>query len=299
MLAAKLLRKKFLLKVVGDYAWEQYQVGGAPFIAPELFQKFKKRKFSLITEIRIFVERFVARQADEVIVPSGYLKNIVSMWGVPLFKKNIIEERIMVISNSFEPPKIVFTKEEVQKELGLDGKIIFSAGRLVPWKGFVTLIEIMKDEAQAKLLIAGDGPDRKKLETMIDDLKLQDRVVLLGNLARAEVLKYLRASDLFVLNTGYEGFSHQILEALAMGCPIITTRVGGNTDIIADEKNGLLVNYNDKLALKTGIARLFNDDVLRERLADNGLHGDYAADRFTKERMINWLEGVLKLLPLS
>lgn len=284
LLVAKLFRKKFLLKVVGDYAWEQYQVGGAPFITPD---KFQNKKFDLLTEMRRKIERSVALRADKVIVPSEYLKTIVTMWGVP-------EKNIIVIYNSFE-----LDRDAASGAIKKTGKMIFSAGRLVPWKDFSALIEIMPDilkkVPEVELIIAGGGPEMENLKSKVKNLKLDNKIQLLGNLPRAKVQDYLEAADVFVLNTGYEGLSHMLLEVLAVGVPIVTTNVCGNPEIIEDGKNGLLVGYNDKPALTQAIIRILTDEKLRSDLIQNG-KGEYSLGRFKKENMIGGLIKVLKSL---
>ena len=86
--AAFILRKKFLLKVVGDYAWEQHQQrNGASFFTPDDFQK---EKLDFFTEFQRKIQKFVARQANLIITPSNYLKKIVGMWGVDSNKIRVI-----------------------------------------------------------------------------------------------------------------------------------------------------------------------------------------------------------------
>ena len=281
MFAAKLLRKKFILKVVGDYAWEQYQQEEvAPFITPEEFQN---GRYSIVTQTRKWVERIVAKSADKIIVPSNYLKKIVTMWGVK-------EKNIKVIYNTFTSSKITESKKELREEFGLEGSIVFSAGRLVPWKGFELLIDAIKDIPNVKLFIVGDGPDKEKLSKKIKELSLDKKIKLTGRLEQNELLKKIKASDLFVLNTGYEGLSHQLLEVMSVGTPIITTNVGGNPEVIENAKDGILVSYNDKESLKSAIK-----DILK-----NGKMEEYAKNAvkklslFGKERMIKETITVLK-----
>jgi glycosyltransferase involved in cell wall biosynthesis len=281
VLAAKLLRKKFILKVVGDYAWEQYQQEeGVHFVTPEEFQN---GKYSVVTQTRKWIERTVARKADNIVVPSNYLKKIVTMWGVK-------ESKIKVIYNAFTPKAEMELKTQLREEFGFEGDIIFSAGRLVPWKGFELLIDIMKDLPDVKLFIVGDGPEKQKLNKKIEDLHLGSRVKLIGRLEQDELLKRIKAADLFVLNTGYEGLSHQLLEVMSVGTPIITTNVGGNPEVIESGKEGVLVDYNDKNALKSAIK-----DILK-----NGKGEEYAKEAvkklslFEKERMIEETINVLK-----
>lgn len=252
LLAAKILRKKFYLKVVGDYAWEQESVKN-PSSASERLEDFQERTYGFKTELLKKLERFVAHRAEKVIVPSEYLNRIILLWGVP-------QERIAVIYNGFTPLRIIERKEELRKKLFLGGYTIISVGRLVPWKGFSALIEIMPHLLgripDAKLLIAGEGPDKTILEDRIKDLHLEQSVTLLGRLPQKDLFEYIKASDVFVLNTAYEGFSHQLLEVMALGTPIITTPVGGNPEIVSDRVQGILVSWNDHMALEEACVML-------------------------------------------
>jgi len=260
MLAAKILRKKFILKVVGDYAWEQFQARGEKFITPENFQD---KKFDFKTELRRKIQKYVAKNAHKIIVPSQYLKKIVLRWGID-------EDKIKVIYNAFEAPDLKESKDKLRKKLNLSGTVLISAGRLVTWKGFDKLIEIMpeiiKEIPDAKLYIIGSGPELEALELKVKSLKLQDKVILTNQLEHKDTLEYLKAGDVFVLNTGYEGFSHFLLEAMAMEIPIITTNIGGNVELIEDGKNGILAEYNNVEELKKKIIELAKNETLKKEL---------------------------------
>ena len=286
LLAAKVLRRKFILKIVGDYAWEQFQVGGGEFVAPE---KFQTEKYDFVTEARRRTERWVAKRADKIIVPSKYLKKIVLMWGVP-------EEKVSVVYNAFDVPSKGFSKEEARRELGLEGPTLISAGRLVPWKGFGDLVEIMPDLLKKipnlKLVIIGDGPERENLKFKIKNLKLGEQVFLKGQLKHEEVLECLHSGDVFVLNTGYEGLSHQLLEAMAAGIPIVTTDVGGNPELIKNGESGFLVDYADKNELKNAIIDLYGNGELRDKFTVNARQ---KLKEFNTEKMINEIARVLKI----
>ncbi len=283
-LAAKILRKKFILKVVGDYAWEQYQnkkVKKNNNTEFKTIEQFQVEKFDLMTELRRKVQKSVARGAEKVIVPSNYLRKIVSGWGVD-------EDKISVVYNSFDYSVVLEDKSEIRREYGLEGNIIISIGRLVPWKGFGTLIDIMPDIVEnnpdAKLLIIGDGPEKNRLNDKIMKLDVGDNVIMLGKLPNEELLAYLKASDLFVLNTAYEGFSHQLLEVMASGVPVITTNIGGNLEIIEDNKTGIFVGFNDKDAIAEAVLKLLSNKELGRALSEEG---ERVVKNFSKERMIN------------
>lgn len=289
MIASKILKKKFVVKIVGDRAWEQgFQEFGITENLDDFIKNDKEYSGRLKTIKRI--QKRVAENADKIIVPSHYLKNIVKQWGIN-------PDKIVVIYNAFEGANIIETKKEIRDDLYLDNVVITSAGRLVPWKGFGTLIAIIpnliKKFPRIRLLIMGDGPQRKELEKLIKHGGLEDYVELLGDQKKEDLYKYIKASDVFVLNTGYEGLSHQLLEVLSIGTPIVTTNVGGNPEIITNKINGLLIEYNNKKALEQAIERLITDyklagDFIRE--------GKETVKKFNKEEMLNKLIRELKNL---
>jgi len=119
---------------------------------------------------------------------------------------------------------------------------------------------------------------------------IADHVRFLGRLPQEDLARAIKGADIFALNTGYEGFSHQLLEVMALEVPVITTPKGGNTELIEEGATGLLVPYDDKTAIVSGIRRLLESPDLRVRLA----HAAHArALSFTLPRMI---EGVAKVL---
>jgi len=149
----------------------------------------------------------------------------------------------------------------------------------------------MKDFPDLDLLIAGDGPDKKKLEKKIIDLNLLNRVKLLGKIQQEKLLKKIKASDIFVLNTGYEGFSHQLLEVMSVGTPIITTAVGGNLELLENRKEGLLVQFNDKDSLKKAINELISEKETRTFLIENARQ---KVQKFNEKKMLKEIGQILK-----
>lgn len=286
-IASVILRKKFFLKIVGDYAWEQ---GIQRYGVTDLLDTFslEHKKYSVFVRMLKRTQLFVANGAHKVIVPSEYLKKIVSNWGVD-------QEKITVIYNAFNEPRVLQTKEELRKKLNFTGPVIISAGRLVPWKGFDTVIslmtEVIRHAPSTTLIIVGEGPMKNDLE--VEAEKTQDRksIVFTGKMNQPSLFEYIKAADLFVLNTSYEGFSHQILEVLALGTPIITTAVGGNVEIIKNEENGILVPYNDREKLLHAIISLLSDTDKASRLAENGKG---KVKEFSEERMLSQLTQELK-----
>jgi glycosyltransferase involved in cell wall biosynthesis len=148
-------------------------------------------------------------------------------------------------------------------------------------------------QGEISLGIAGDGPDRAILEERISELRktsreldVQNEIVLLGALPHEELLLHIAAADIFVLNTGYEGLSHQLIEAMQARTPIITTPVGGNSELIENGIDGILVSYNDQEGFTRAAKAIFADPKKAEAMAH---HAKIKADAFTEENMLNTL----------
>jgi glycosyltransferase involved in cell wall biosynthesis len=264
--AARWTKKPFIVRIAGDYAWEIAVQTGATYLLLNEFQKSPKSRRIRRLDL---LQRAVARRADALIVPSKYLASIVMGWGV-------VADKIHVIYNGVDLPRIDVSKEDARRHIGISGNIIISAGRLVPWKGFRMLIKLMPQLLQVnqffRLVIVGDGPDMSMLQSVVRNLGLERKVFLVGRKSSDELALFFAAADMFVLNTGYEGFSHQVLEAMQAGVPVITTTAGGNTEVVVQGANGLLVRYNDEFNLVEAMKSLWKQTELRDQIVANGRH---------------------------
>ena len=171
--------------------------------------------------------------------------------------------------------------------------VIISIGRLVKWKGFSTLIdsmpELIRKYPKIQLVIIGDGPLEEDIKYRIQIMRVEQNVLFLKTLTRDRLYAYLRASNLFVLNTNYEGLSHQILEAMSLNVPVITTAVGGNMELIEDGVSGVLVDYDNKAALIQAIRQVLENDEYKEKIISAA---KLKSESFTLTSMI---EGVVKV----
>ncbi|MBY0111024.1 glycosyltransferase family 4 protein [Patescibacteria group bacterium] len=256
MKAAEELKKPLLLKVVGDYAWEQ---GRQRFgVTAPLDEFVKTPQSSSFVRFLQKTQKMVASRAVRIIVPSEYLKMIVSAWGIP-------ETKISVVYNL---PDVSEIGEE--REFGLSSPRVVTVARLVPWKGIQGLMNAVAKARvhipSLSLLIIGDGPDRAQLEAHAKTV-LRENYLFTGALTHKDTLAAMRGSEVFALNTSYEGFSHVLLEAAALGLPIVTTPSGGNRELLTHDENALLVPPESDDALAESLIRILQQPGLRERLS--------------------------------
>ncbi|PIT92532.1 MAG: hypothetical protein COU08_01800 [Candidatus Harrisonbacteria bacterium CG10_big_fil_rev_8_21_14_0_10_42_17] len=262
---AKMIKKPYLVRVTGDYAWEQ---GVQRFGVKEFMNEFQRKAYRGRVNILRKAQRFAVENATYVIAPSEYLAKITAGWGVKC-------EKIKVISNNVEINESGIKKEEIREKIGIakNNFLLVSTGRLVPWKGFATVIDTVQELRQKKkeiqLFIIGDGPDKEKLQQRIKEKNAEQYIFLIGRMPKKTLAQYIEASDIFVLNTAYEGFSHQLIEAMQLGCAIITTRVGGNEELIKNGKTGILIEYNKKEELRNNINKLIESRTMRNKLGEN------------------------------
>ncbi len=274
LIVSKILHKRLVVKVSDDYCWHQAQIKKVTKKSIDDWQQnpsFNDSNLLVNFELRLFnfIQRLVVKNANQIIVPSYYLKKVVMGWGVhPRY--------IKVIYNSIKFDKIKrYTKQEAQKSINIFGDILLTGGQLMPWKGFSMLIDLMpelkKINPKFKLIIFGDGPIKNELTKAIYRNKLNQDVFLVGYIPHSQLYRYYQAASLFVLNTGYEGLSHILLDAMYYNIPTIVTNSGGNPELIQDDYNGILVDYNSKYKWIKAIERLWNNLDLRKRLCENPL----------------------------
>jgi glycosyltransferase involved in cell wall biosynthesis len=150
--------------------------------------------------------------------------------------------------------------------------LVGGAGRLSDEKGFDILIRSIRDLVDrgldVGLIVAGDGKDRGALNQLVGELKLHDRVRLIG--FQSDLRPLYEALDLFALSSRREGLPNVVLEAMALDAPVVSTRVAGVPRLIDDGVNGLLVDLNDQVALTAALEKALAQPELRKQLAAAG-----------------------------
>lgn len=160
------------------------------------------------------------------------------------------------------------------EELGLDrsARILGTVGRLDPAKdqaGMLKAFRRVRDSVpEAVLVVVGDGALRARLESVAREEGVEAQVHFLGD--RSDVARIARGFEVFVLSSLTEGYSIALMEACALGLPIVATTVGGNSEIVEHGSNGLLVPPSDPLALSDAIVSLLGNPARGARMGDAG-----------------------------
>lgn len=176
----------------------------------------------------------------------------------------------IVVFNGFEP--IIFHPQDADPTLrarfgGASGCLLLCAGRLVKWKGISYLLEALSSlDSTVKLLIAGEGEDRKRLEVQVKELGLDNRVTFLGRLDQEELARFYSISDLVILpSLAHETFSIVACEALACERAVVGTNVGGIPELVQE-----LVPPGVSSALADKIRSLLSNPARRAEVARQG-----------------------------
>jgi glycosyltransferase involved in cell wall biosynthesis len=216
------------------------------------------------------------RRAAHVVCPSTFMADLAVFWGVP-------RERVSVLPNPAPDPA-----EAVAATLGQRPALVF-AGRLTDAKNLDLALRALGAVPEARLTIVGDGPDRARLERVAAELGANAEFV--GARPRGEVLGLMAAADAVVLSSAWENFPHGVVEALAMGTPVVATRVGGVPEVVRDGENGLLVDPGDVAELGGALQRILGDEGLRSRVAANAAP---SVARYSADAIYGRLEQILE-----
>lgn len=205
--------------------------------------------------------RLLATQVDAYLAVSREIATgLVADYGWPAAK-------IEVVHNAVEAERFgVAAPPGLRGELGAgDRPLVLTSARLSEQKGLPVLLEAAAEVSEAVFALAGDGPERVRLEGLADRLGVAERVRFLGR--RDDIPELLAACDVFALPSLYEGTSLAVLEAMAARRAVVSSAIGGTEELIDDGASGLLVPPGDAGALAAALRGLLADPGLRERLA--------------------------------
>ncbi|MHA1617571.1 MAG: glycosyltransferase family 4 protein [Candidatus Njordarchaeales archaeon] len=216
-----------------------------------------------------YTSYMLARIVDESLLSNADFDIIttVSIASMRDIKRLFPDTRIVVTGNGVDTN--VFKPLGVPEE---EGKI-FSWGLMYHRKGFHLLIrafrKVTKEYPNARLVLAGEGPEKIKLQRLSKKLGLSDKVTFLPKLSDDELVYEINTSQIVVIPSLWEGFGLTVLEAMACKKAVIAFNVPAINELITSNRNGLLVPEGDIDKLANSIVHLLNSDNLRKRIADN------------------------------
>jgi glycosyltransferase involved in cell wall biosynthesis len=239
----------------------------------------------LKTQMFILLEKYAARITDRIVALTKGEKEDYQ------FYKIAPEDKIIVINSGVELEKIkdlsLEERQNLKRELGIPEKsfVVGTAGRLEPVKGPEFLMEAAKDilsnYPQTYFVFAGDGPLRQRLERKAYELGINTNMRFLG--WRNDVTRVISIYDIFVFPSLNEGMGRVLVEAMALGKPVVASNVGGIPDLVTHGKTGFLVPPKNPGQLAKYIQILIEDEGKRKRL---GQAGKEMALNFKKEIMV-------------
>lgn len=221
--------------------------------------RFAHRVICISPSVKEFgVENNIFSKSKAIVINKGSSNGL----DLELFNRNSIDEQ---------------SKKDLKRTLGLENKFVFGfVGRVVDRKGISELYEaftkLYENNSNIALVIVGPvEKDQLKNRELKDKLDLHEAIFMLGKKNQNEVPLYLSIQDAFVLPAWWEGFGNVLIQAAAMGIPVISTYGTGTRDAVNENYNGLLVPIKDSLRLKDAMEKLTLDNTLAKQLGENGI----------------------------
>lgn len=204
-----------------------------------------------------------ARGAAAIITVSQALKSELVRLGVAADKIEVLRNGVDL--HLFQP----ILQDDARAALGLDtgpnaSPVLASVGSLLELKGHYLVIEALAAIPEARLIIAGRGPEQHNLEVLAHKMGVAHRVKFLGQVAQNDLATVYSAANVLVLASSREGWANVLLESMACGTPAIATRVGGSAEVIKTPSAGFLIERRDAGAIAEAVKRIIATPPLRE-----------------------------------
>lgn len=236
-------------------------------------QGFKKK-------ILVLMEKITARLAHKVICISTSVQELGFEFSIFDQSKSVVIHKGSsngVHLSLFDPEKVdLALKREFIEKYSLEGKFLFGfVGRIVDRKGIQELIEVFeqlyeKNDNLRLLLVGPFEIEQISNRSILEKVKNHPGIINLGRVMQTEVPLYLSLMHVFVLPAWWEGFGNVLIQAAAMGIPVITTNATGTKDAVDDGYNGILVPIRDKKALHLAMDQMFQNQNMRHHMGENG-----------------------------
>lgn len=195
--------------------------------------------------------RDAAQRADHIIAVSQALKSAICDLGIDAAKVTVLRNGVDM--EVFSPRPV----EEAKAHVGMTGRrVVLSVGNLVPEKGHDLVVRSVAALDDVQLVIVGEGPEQQRLGELAAACGIAARVHMRPNVTQRELAAYYSAADVLALGSTREGWPNVLLEALACGTPVVSTRVGGVPEIVRAPVAGAVVEGRDPAAFAQAISRV-------------------------------------------
>lgn len=243
--------------------------------------------------LKAYLSKFY-RACDLVIIPAESMHRV-------LIDQFGLDAPVVIIPNGVDLEPFSGNIKSIDRQkfgFSSDHIITIFIGRLAPEKNLPFLLDAFADIAEhdprMRLILVGDGPERKNLEDRVDRMKLGSKIYFSGLIPYLEVPSYLKSADIFVTPSLSEVFPLSIIEAIGAGLPVVGIDAPGTSDIIMDGVNGLITN-NDGPSFTSKLLQLAADDHLRRKLGEQAVETSKQYDiRITIDKLIQHYERVIE-----
>jgi len=280
------IKKPFIHLIHGPLAdeYEQGLKNENQTLRVKLANKFMKHQ--------AIQEEAMAKKASLIVAVSKYSHDKI------LEHYTIEEDKIRIIPNGVDVEKFKPTDSVASKrQFGFgDEPMVLFVGSLVPRKGLPYLVEaakkVVKQQADTKFVIVGDGPLRKQLDESLNKAGLLSNFVFLGNIKENQLSAVYSAADVFVLPSIQEGQGIVLLEAQACGKPVVAFGEGGVYEAVRDKETGFLVDLGNTESLADNLLKFLADESLRQKMGAAGRR--FVTENFTWDLCAKRMLGVYR-----
>lgn len=261
---------------------------------PVIISTVHNQERYLINPIVKILEKWIISPIDDtiIVVSEGVKRFLIKTCGIQ-------EKKIKRVYYGINLGDIKIDKyKDIRQKFGIDrnAPLIGCIGRLIKQKGHQYLIQaakmVMENFPEAKFLIVGKGRLEKKLKKLVKSLSLESSVIFTG--FREDIYSIIDKLNLMVMPSIWEGFGLVLLEAMALGKPVVATNIGGIPEIIEDGKSGILVKPKDSKGLARAIIKLLQDTTLNKKM--QGIAQLSVKERFPLDKMLRDIDKIYSAL---
>ena len=270
------------------------RIANVPIILSSMAMLVEGYDVSILRKgLYVLIDRWTERWVNKFTVLSEAMRrSLIERHKIP--PENIVKIYNGIEIEEYNPDlkELRNKKLEVRRELGLknDVPVIGAIGRLVWQKGFEYLIraapEVLKKCPEARFLIVGEGPLKNKLILTSEKLNVADRIIFTG--FRSDIKEILASIDVLAMPSLLEGLPMVLLEAMAMAKPIVATRIDGITEVLENDKTGLLVPAKNSHALAEPIVGILKDKAKANFFGQNAREA--VKEKFSVKKMVEQIE---------